>query len=133
MVVPSYVPVIGGDSFGSVQALISDEAAAAQASLPQYCVSVDLGFHTYTECTPKITFLAAYDWSTGKVTVDLNGGNINDYATVPQVSSSSAAGADTRFVRVPSGKQLASFTVHSTRSTPNVELISPRGAAHAAH
>ena len=60
LVVPSYVPVIGGDSFGAVQALISDEAAAAEASLPQYCVSVDLGFHTYTECTPKITFLAAY-------------------------------------------------------------------------
>ncbi len=128
LVVPSYVPVIGGDSFGAVQALISDEAAAAEASLPQYCVSVDLGFHTYTECTPKITFLAAYDWSTGKVTVDLNGGNINDYATVPQVSSSSAAGSDTRFVRVPSGKQLASFTIHSTRGTPDVELISPRGA-----
>ena len=79
-----YVPVIGGDSFGAVQALISDEAAAAEASSPQYCVSVDLGFHTYTESILKITFLAAYSWSTGEVTVDLDGGNIDEYATVPK-------------------------------------------------
>jgi hypothetical protein len=127
LVIPKYVPVIGGDTFGGVQALISDEAAAAEASLPQYCVSVDVGFHTYTACSPKITFLAAFDWATGKVTVDLNGGNINDYATVPQASASAAVAGNSRFVHVPARRQLASFTIHSRRGTPDVELISPAG------
>ncbi len=133
LVIPNYVPLIHGDTFGGVQALISDEAAAAEASLPQYCASVDLGFHTYTECTPKITFLAAFDWTTGKVTVDMNGGSINDYATVSQLIASDAAVGGSRFVHVPARKQLASFTVHSARRTPDVELIGPPVAGHRRH
>ena len=130
LVIPSYVPVVGNETFAGVQALISDEAAAAQASVPQYCVTVDLGFHTYRECTPKITFLAAFDWATGRVSVDLNGGNIDDYATVPQLTADDAVAVDSRFVHVPAGKQLASFTVRGLRGTPNVELISPPVGGH---
>ena len=55
LVIPSYVPVVGGDSFGAVQAVVSDAGAGAEASIPQYCVTVDLGFHTYKECTPEIS------------------------------------------------------------------------------
>ncbi len=127
LVIPSYVPVIGGDSFGGVQAIVSDAAAAAEASLPQYCVSVDLGFHTYKECTPALSFLAAFDWDTGTVSIDLDGGNLNDYATVAQASASSAAVTANRSVHVPAGKQLASFRVRSARGTPDVELIGPPG------
>jgi hypothetical protein len=133
LVVPSYVPLIHGDTFGGVEALVSDEAAAAEASLPQYCASVNLGFHTYTECTPKITFLAAFNWTTGHVTVDMNGGNINDYATVPLLSATDARAGAVHVVKVPAGKQLASFTVKSAKGTPDVELIGPRVAGHRRH
>jgi len=127
LVIPGYVPVLGDDSFGGVEALVSDKAAAAQASIPQYCVSVDLGFHTYTECTPKISILVAFDWGTGRVSAYLDGGNLNDYATVPQAVAASAAASNSRTVRVPAGRQLASFTIHSTKGTPDVQLIGPPG------
>jgi len=121
LVVPGYVPVIGGDTFGGVQALISDKAAAAEASTPQYCI-------TYIGCTPSLSVLAAFNYSDAHITVDIDGGNINDYATVPQASAGSAAVSNRRIVHVPGGKQLASFTIHSSRGTPNVQLTSPRGA-----
>jgi hypothetical protein len=133
LVVPSYVPLIHGDTFGGVEALVSDEAAAAEASLPQYCASVNLGFHTYTECTPKITFLAAFNWTTGHVTVDMNGGNINNYATVPLLSASDARAGAVHVVNVIAGKQLATFTVKSAKGTPDVELIGPRVTGHRRH
>ena len=128
LVIPSYVPVLGGDSFGSVQAVVSDAGAGAEASLPRYCVSVDAGFHTYTECTPEISFLAGFDWDTGRVSVDFDGGSLSDYVTVPEASASSAAVSNSRTVHVPIRKQLASFTIHSAKGTPDVELIGPPGA-----
>jgi len=116
------VPVIGGDTFGGVQALISDKAAAAEASTPQYCI-------TYIGCTPSLSVLAAFNYSDAHITVDIDGGNINDYATVPQASAGSAAVSNRRIVHVPGGKQLASFTIHSSRGTPNVQLTSPARCA----
>ena len=107
LVIPSYVPVIGNDTFGGVEArrLRRRRRPPRRRSRSTASASM-LGFHTYTACTPKITFLAAFDWATGKVTVDLNGGNINDYATVPQASASAAA-AGSRRVRPRPGPPAA--------------------------
>jgi uncharacterized repeat protein (TIGR01451 family) len=123
LVVPGYVPVIGGDTFGGVQALISDKAAAAEASTPQYCIK-------YIGCTPSLSVLVAFNYSNAHITADINGGNINDYATVPQATASTAAVSNRRVVRVPAGKQLASFTIRSARGTPNVQVTSPRINGH---
>ena len=123
LVVPSYVPFIGGDNFGGVEGLISDEAAAAEASTPSYCIR-------YIGCTPSISVLVAFNYQTGRFTWDIDGGNINDYATVPQDEASGARATNRRTVRVSRGKQLATFTIRSARGTPNVRLISPRFRRH---
>ncbi len=121
LIVPGYVPIIGGDTFGGVAGLISDKGAAAEASLPRYCIR-------YLGCTPKIGVLIGFDYQTGKFTFDIGGGNINEYATVTQASASSArAQGNSRTVHVPGGKQMASFTISSARGTPNVQLIGPPG------
>ncbi len=123
LVVPGYVPFIGGDNFGGVEGLISDEAAAAEASTPSYCIK-------YIGCTPSISVLVAFNYQTGGFTWDIDGGNINDYATVPQDEASAARATNRRTVHVPGGKQLATFTIRSAKGTPNVRLISPRFRNH---
>lgn len=123
MVVPSFIPLIGGKSFGGVQGLISDKGAAAKASLPQVCVK-------YIGCTPTVSVLVAFNYQSGSFTFNVGGGSINDYATVPQGGASSAAAGSRRTLRVPDGKQLASFTIRSARGTPDVQLTSPPGDRH---
>jgi hypothetical protein len=124
LVVPGYVPLIGGDRLGDVEGLISDKGAAAEASTPQYCVNL-----VYTEaCTPSLSVLVAFNYQNAGFTVRIDGGSINEYATVAQAGASSArVNGNRRTVRVPGGKQMASFTISSARGTPNVRLIGPSG------
>ncbi len=120
LVIPGYVPIIGGDTAGGVEGLISDKAAAAQVSIPQFCAP-------FIGCSPG-SILVAFNFQTGKFTWDIGGGNINDFATVPQASASAVGGTNRRTVSVPGGKQLASIVVRGARGTPNVALIGPRGS-----
>lgn len=120
LVIPGYVPIIGGDTIGGVEGLISDKGAAAQVSIPSICVP-------FLGCTPN-SILVAFNYQTGGFTWDIGGGNINDFATVPQASASSARGANRRTVSIPGGKQLASITVRSARGVPHVVLIGPARA-----
>jgi uncharacterized repeat protein (TIGR01451 family) len=122
LVVPGYVPIIGGDRFGGVEALVSDAAAAGEVEIPGFCIH-------YIGCTPSISVLVAFDYANAGFTIRLNGGSINEYATVPQaVAGSARVQGSHRAVRVPGGKQMATFTVSSARGTPNVRLLGPPGA-----
>jgi uncharacterized repeat protein (TIGR01451 family) len=118
LIVPPGAPILGGDSLGGVAALISDEAAAGEVSA-SICLPSWLGRHCLTQ-----SLVIAYVFSSGSFHFNL-GGNINEYATVAQAASAATAGANRFKVRVPSGRELASFTVHSVKGTPDVELISP--------
>ena len=62
-------------------------------------------------------------YANGSFHFEVDGGNINDYATVPQADI--ASGGSARMIRVPAGNSFAAFTVRSRRGTPDVELISP--------
>jgi len=122
LVVPGYVPIIGGDRFGGVEALVSDKAAAGEVEVQGICIH-------YIGCTPSLSVLVAFNYASAGFTIRVNGGSINEYATVPQAGASSArAHGNRRTVRVPGGKQLATFTISSARGTPNVRLLGPPGA-----
>ena len=118
LIVPPGAPILGGDSLGGVQALISDEAAAGEVSAG-VCLPSWLGGHCYTQ-----NLVIAYVFSSGSFKFNLNG-NINEYATVAHAASAAASGATRVRVRVPIGREFASFTVRSTKGTPDVELVSP--------
>ena len=119
LVVPSYVPFIGGDNFGGVQGLISDEAAAAEASTPSYCIR-------YIGCTPSISVLVAFNYQTGSFTWDIDGGNINDYATVPQDEASGARATNRRTVRV--ARRQAARDVHDPKRQGHAECEADQSA-----
>ena len=122
LVVPSNPFCCGGDVLGGVQALISNKGAAAQGTIglcaPKWlgggCLDVSLlvGCFFSNDCRPPV--------------IDLNGGNINEFATVSAQADIAGAGGNRHTIRIPGGKEFAAFTLRSARGTPNVELISPR-------
>jgi uncharacterized repeat protein (TIGR01451 family) len=122
LVVPGYVPIIGGDRFGGVQALVSDRAAAGEVEVPGWCVK-------YIGCTPSLSALVAFEYQNASFHVKIDEGSIGEYGTVAQVRAGSARSqASRRTIRIPAGKQMASVTVTSARGTPNVRLLGPPGA-----
>jgi uncharacterized repeat protein (TIGR01451 family) len=120
--VPSQSPIFSGKKVAGVEGLISDKAAAADATFkvcaPRWlgggCISTDLS--------------VAYLWSCSCFRFF---DNINSYATVQGVTSvRRAAGVGPPSLRIPAGWHLASVRVTSANGVPDVRLTSPDVNGH---
>jgi hypothetical protein len=95
-------PVIGGERFGGIEAPTSDEAAAGEVEIPGYCIR-------WIGCMLSLSALIAFRYQDAGFTAKIDGGNVDEYATVAQAATSSArADGNRRSVHVPGGKQLTS-------------------------